>query len=447
MNTSEKRKYIRIIAFLCFVCLVFGVASVVYAIRSDRYEFALETVSQKAANELCESLDSITVSLKKSLYSGTKEMLREIGDDLCRQATLAKESLSSLTNEGADTEDIFRFLSQVGNYTVFLSEGDSNLLTLSGKQRSALQALYNYAYSLSNGMNDIVNDYTDGLVSFNEKISTLNLDSSALPESFMSRIKSTKQTVTDYPTLLYDGPFADSILNKKALFLQDKKEITKNEAKAIAARIMGEKEDSLREDNDVNSEIELFCFSLGDKSISITKKGGCLCTLTDKTTVGAATISAKEAIKRSLEFLTQNGYKNMKDSYFSLYDGVCTVNFAYENDGIIYYSDLIKVGVSLETGKVVALDASGYLMNHTERELPEIKATEKGCENIISDSLHILSVRKAMIPLDTGKEALCYEFHCKDRNDSECLIYIDCETGKERDIMLLLYRDGGILTR
>ena len=118
MNTSEKRKYIRIIAFLCFVCLVFGVASVVYAIRSDRYEFALETVSQKAANELCESLDSIPVSLKKSLYSGTKEMLREIGDDLCRQATLAKESLSSLTNEGADTEDIFRFLSQVGNYTV-----------------------------------------------------------------------------------------------------------------------------------------------------------------------------------------------------------------------------------------------------------------------------------------------------------------------------------------
>lgn len=447
MNSSEKRKYIRIIGFLAFFCVVFGIATVVYAVKADRYEFAIEVNNQRAANELCESLDSITVNLQKSLYSGTKEMLEDIGNELCRQATVAKESLSSLTSENTETEEIFKFLSQVGDYTVALSQGDSNLLTLSAEDKTALQALYNYSSKLSQEISGIVSDYGDGMVTFSDKISTLSLDNTQLPQSFSSRIESTKQTVTDYPTLLYDGPFADSILNKEALFLKGEKEITKQEAKEFAARVIGEKIESLREDEDVNSAIELFCFSVGDKSVSVTKKGGYLCNLTNKASAGAATISAKEAVERGEEYLENMGYEDMEDSYYSLYDGICTVNYAYEEDDIIYYSDLIKVSISLETGEPVALDASGYLMNHTERALPEIKASKKGSENIISDNLYVLSWQKAMIPLDTGKEALCYEFRCKDKDDSECLVYVDCETGKERDIMLLLYQDGGILTR
>ncbi len=439
--------YIRIISYLTFFSLIFSVATIVYAGKADRYEFANEINNQRAVNELCESLDSITVSLQKSLYSGTRDMLESIGNDLCRQATVAKESLSELTQENSDTEEIFKFLSQVGDYTVSLSQGDDNMLFLSAEDKSSLEALYRYSSELSSELSSILSDYNGNAVSFENGIKTVDLDQSELPESFRSRMESAQQTLTDYPTLLYDGPFSDSILTKQSRMLKKEKEITKQEAKKIAARAMGENEGSLREDADVNSAIELFCFSVGNKSASVTKKGGYLCNLTDEVYASTATISASEAVKRGKEQLEKLGYVNMKDSYYSLYDGICTVNYAFEKDGVIYYSDLIKVSVSLETGKITGLDARGYLMNHHERKLPEIKASEKGSENIISEALDILSCRKAMIPLDTGKEALCYEFRCRDKNKKEALIYVNCATGKEQDIMLLLYEDGGVLTR
>ena len=447
MKTKERRMYIRIISYLAFFTVLFGVATLVYSRKAEKYEFALEINSQRAVNELCESLDNITVSLRKSIYSGTRDMLRDIGNDLCRQATAAKESLSELTAENSDTEEIFKFLSQVGNYTVALSQGEDNMLMLSAKDKEDLKALYDYSASLTKELTQILSDYNSEAVSFGERLSTLSLDGKELPESFDSRMESTKQTLTDYPTLLYDGPFSDSIITKESLLLKNKKEITKDEAKKLAAKILSADEGSLREDKDVNSEIELYSFSVGDRSASVTKKGGYLCNLTTDTFAAAATISAEEAIDRGEDYLESLGYEDMESSYYSVYDGICTVNYAYEDDGIIFYSDLIKVSISLETGKAVGFDARGYLMNHHKRTLPEINTSKKGGENIISDSLHILSSRKAVIPLETGKEALCYEYHCRDKDKKEVLIYVNCATGKEQDIMLLLYEDGGVLTR
>ncbi len=447
MNRKEKRTYIRIICFLAFFTLLFGVCTIVYSSKARKYEFLIEVNNQRAVNELCESLDSMTVSLQKSLYAGTRDMLKSIGNELCRQSVIAKESLGALTEKNTDNEEIFKFLSQVGDYTVSLSQGDDNLLTLSGKDISSLRALYNYCSALSSEISLILADYDAGNVSFGQTLNTLSVDSSELPENFFSRMESTKQTVSDYPTLLYDGPYSDSILNKKSAFLTNQREITKQEAKKIAADAMNKSLASLREDEDINSEIELFTFSVADSSVSVTKKGGYLCDFIAEAYAGTASISPKEAVKRGLSYLEKYGYKSMTDSYYSVYDGICTVNYAYEKDGIVYYSDLVKVSISLENGDMVGFDAKGYLMNHKNRTLPEIKASERGCRNIISSSLQVLGCKKALIPLETGKEALCYEFHCKDRNGKEALIYIDCETGKEKDIMLLLYEDGGILTR
>jgi hypothetical protein len=53
----------------------------------------------------------------------------------------------------------------------------------------------------------------------------------------------------------------------------------------------------------------------------------------------------------------------------------------------------------------------------------------------------------AFIPLETGKEVLCYEFRCKDSEDKELLVYLDAYSAQQRDILLLLYSDGGVLTK
>lgn len=444
--TIRKTTCIKLISVLSFLCLMLSISTFLYARKADRYKFANEISSQRAMNELCESLDNITVSLQKGLYTGTNEKLGEIGNDLMRETSCAKVSLSQLTDKDMITDEIYKFLSQIGAFTLSLS-GDGDKLTVSKSNAELLNQLYNYSLILSDSLTEVRDGLFDGTVSL-EDMSTDLLSTEELPETVLSKMNDVEQNLADYPTLIYDGPFADNVLNKKGgTMLKSLKEITKKEAQQKAAKLMGTSEESLKQEQDRQGDVALFCFSKGDISIGITKKGGLVAYVLNPYIAGEETISEKEAIKRAAAYLKENGYSFMTDSYYSVYDGVCTINFAYQNEGIIHYADLIKVSVALDTGIITALDASAYLKNHCERNIYGEKISLDEAKDMLSDNLKVISSRNAVIPLDTGKEAYCYEFHCNDKKGNEVMVYIDKLTGEERDILLLVYADGGVLTR
>lgn len=441
-NSINKNKITGVLSALCAALIVLSVIS---SVKIKSLEREVELRNQKYLSELCESLDEITTNLHKALYTGTGDMLYENGNDLYREASIAKVSLSGLTDESMITDEIYKFLSQVGDYTISLSHRDK--LSLNEEERKNLKNLYRYSRNLSDAFERIAADYYGGSLEFTKKLDTLMPDKKYELVSFSESFSDVRQTMGDYPTLLYDGPFADTVLNKDALGLTGD-EITVQEAREIAGKFLGSDAAALKREADIVSTINLFCFSKGDRSIGITKKGGFVCYLTGEDYAGEATISHSEAVKRGKEYLKKIGFKeNMTETYYNTYDGICTVNYAYEKEGVIYYADLIKVSVSLETGEPVALDSSGYLMNHTERNLPEETGSSDKCRESVSPYLKIISVRQAVIPLDTGKEVFCYEFHCKDEEGREALIYVNTATGKEEDIMLLLYSDDGVLTK
>ena len=444
MNSFSKRAYIRLIALFAFFTVSLAVYSVTVTVKANRLSIAEEARNQRTVNELCESIDSITVDLQKCLYAASSDMLREQGNKLNREATSAKESLGQLANETADTEEIYRFLSQVGNYVIALSGSSS----LSEKDAESLRALCDYSAALNKELTALLSDYSDGTVAFSVKRDTLAPEGAALPDDFYTRMKDTAQTVTDYPTLLYDGPFSDSVSKGDYSAIKDKNQVTRDEAKQKAAKITGLSPTAFREEEDINGDIELYCFSSKDIYITVTKNGGLIHSFIRDASAGEATITPEEAVNRGLVYLRKLGYKSMKESYYSVYDGICTVNYAYVQDGVICYSDLIKVSISLDKGEPVAFDASAWLSNHRTRRILKERVTEDTAREGLADCLTVLSEGKALIPTDSGKEVLCYEFHCKDSiTDSEVLIYTDCRTGEERDIMLLLYEDDGILTR
>ena len=446
MNSKQKAYFIKAISILSVVCIVLTVSTVVYANKAQKYKFATEIAYERALNELCESLDNITVSLQKGTYCSTGKMLSDIGNDLSRQASCAKISLSQLTDEAMITDEVYKFLSQIGAFTSALAKNGDKLL-LTAKERENLKELLTYSQSLSENLAKVRNGSFTGDIISEKRTDTLTPTAES-PKTFSDSMTDVEQNLADYPTLVYDGPFADNVLNKKGgEMLKSLQEITKQEAKEIAAEYLNSSPESLREEADVESQIPLYCFSKGNVAIGITKKGGKLCYLLNPADVGSETISTAEGIARGKRFLKDIGYTSMKESYYSVYDGVCTINFAYSKDGIIHYSDLIKVSVALDSGEVLSADARGYLMNHTKRDIYEEKITIEQARKIIPSDLKILSENTAVIPLDTGKETYCYEFRCKDANGQQVLIFIDKVTGEERDILLLLYADGGIMAR
>ena len=156
----------------------------------------------------------------------------------------------------------------------------------------------------------------------------------------------------------------------------------------------------------------------------------------------------EDAIKKATAFLAEKGYTKIKESYYSTVDGVCTINFSYYDDGITYYTDLIKVSIALDNGEVLGFDATGYIMNHKERKIPDnLKYDLRTAGKLLKDGLKILSNKKAFIPTDYETENYVYEYHCKADDGQEILVYIDPVTGEEKDILILLYSDGGVLTK
>ena len=133
METVRRRKYIRIISFLTAVCLLFGVAAAVNAVKASRYKTAALAANQRAISELCENLDSITVSLQKGLYTSTKPMLASLGSQLSRSSACAKVSLGQLTAENMITDEIYKFLSQVGDFTSSIIQNTAEDKPMTGK--------------------------------------------------------------------------------------------------------------------------------------------------------------------------------------------------------------------------------------------------------------------------------------------------------------------------
>ena len=135
----------------------------------------------------------------------------------------------------------------------------------------------------------------------------------------------------------------------------------------------------------------------------------------------------------------------MKETYYLKQEGIVTINYAYEQDGVVMYPDLIKLKVALDDGEVLGIETTGYLNSHTERNLPEIKIGKEQAKEGLNKNLDIESEGLAVIPTEYKTENLCWEFKGK-VEDKEFLVYINVENGNEEDILVIVNTPNGTLT-
>ena len=139
----------------------------------------------------------------------------------------------------------------------------------------------------------------------------------------------------------------------------------------------------------------------------------------------------------------------MKESYYSINNNICLINFNYVAPNNTYcYADLVKVGVAMDSGKIVSLEAGGYLTNHKNRKEIKKVIQKDEAQKRLNPNLEVLGIKNCVIPKENGLKKNCYEFHCRSKkNFDEVLIYVNSETGAEEDIKLLLYSDNGTLVK
>ena len=135
----------------------------------------------------------------------------------------------------------------------------------------------------------------------------------------------------------------------------------------------------------------------------------------------------------------------MKETYFLKQDGIITINYAYTQNDVVIYPDLIKLKIALDNGEIMGIETKGYLNSHEERNIEEVKVSKETAKENLNKNLEIKSENLAIIPTEWKTEVLCWEFKGT-VDDTDFLVYINAETGKEEDILVIVDTPNGTLT-
>lgn len=443
----NKRNTVRVISFLSAIVLVLGIWAGVSSFNLAVAERELKRSNERALTQLGTYLDDISLNLQKCMYSQSEDMLSQVSTKLWRSSASAKESLSEITDGNTEISKIYKFLSQVGEYTLSLNEQLAGVKEQTKEHTENLNALLKYSKELSEEVNSLISQEENGLLDFDEIKSTLQDDARA-SIYLGDELNDANQALEDYPTLIYDGPFSDHINNKKSSLIENLERVTQDTALKKAAEFIGVKESQLEFLSKTENNLSTYNFYNGDYTVSVTQKGGIVCYMLTSSFASEIKLSTEKAIEKATKFLNDKGYSKIKESYYSTNDGICTINFAYYENGITYYTDLIKVSVALDDGTITAFEATGYITNHTQRDIPQdTKYTIADAQKLLKKELKVISRKKAFIPTEWETEIFVYEYHCEAPDGNEVLIYVDPETGQEKNILILLYSDGGVLTK
>ena len=449
MKKLSQRWIVRVISFSIAIFLVFLGAGISGYLLTRQYKTTIENTYRSAVNELTDYVENITETLKKGMYANTSTNQVSFATKLLSSSENAKQTLEILPFDQMSTDGLQKFLSQSSDFASYMINKLARGEKLSQQDSETIKTLRSYAEILNNSMSEIVWRYGDGTIELAgisyainnlEASRSVDLNHNAVTDGFESMNDSFK----DYPTLLYDGPFADHVMQKHPQLLENAKEISEKEAQVLAAEFLGINDSNISFVSERKGNIPSYLFEYKKSLISITKHGGVVEYFYGNSSRGAS-IKKDDAIILAREFLRLHGFNNVKESYYICSDGVCTVNFAKTIDDIVCYSDLLKVGVALSSGEIVYYNATGYIMNSHQRDIPYPTLTQEKAQDSVSPLLNIEGSQLTLIPLSDGREVLCYEFKCKSSDDETLLVYINAHTGEEENIFILMESDNGVL--
>lgn len=441
----KRRTMVRFISFGVAGLLTIGGCFLKQQSRFTQLERQLVHRYQSSLEELSASMDSMAMTLVKSLYTGTPAALSSLTNELVLQAGNAEAALSSLPVEQQSVSTVSKFLSQVSDYSLTLTKRVIDGGNITEDERNALTKLAGVAADLSNRLEEARLLYNDSK-NWEDSIASA-LSGADTASGLGASLTEAEEALGDYPTLIYDGPFSDHILTQKSKLLEDAATVNIDQAKALAAAALQTEETALTHTGDEEGTMPSFVFTTQNGSVSVTKNGGYITYFRKDRAISESQMSYEDAVATAKDYLVGRELGAFRETYYFTDEGICVVNFAALAGEVICYTDLIKVGVALDTGEILFYEARGYLMNHTERTFAEPKHTAAEAEAVISPHLTVQAVDLAMIPSGGNAERYCYEFHCTGENEEELLIYINTETLTEEQILILLKTDGGTLTK
>ena len=261
---------------------------------------------------------------------------------------------------------------------------------------------------------------------------------------FSNSIGDLTATEVDYPTMIFDGPFSDSLENKQIRGLSEE-EITKEQAEDyLRNTVYQDQEVEIEYVNETDGDFVTYDFKItkNDKEYmaQVTKRQGILLTILGYAESGEPNISSEKAQELAEGFANKVGFGDLTTTWLEVKDNIAYINLAPTQDGVVLYPDLVKVKIDMFAQDVIGFEAKNYAFNHVERTFETSITLEEAEEKLGFDYI-VLNTRKAIIALENDIEVAVYEFACE-RIGGLFYYYVDANTGNLVQILKVVDSNG-----
>lgn len=406
------------------------------------YAGQLENSYQKSFSELVNNINNIEVNLSKALITQDNVKKQELYQKINQQCTLCATNLSNLPINHESIMETTKFVNQLGGFSYYLSHKLEEGSSLSEADNTSINELYNWCVYVQTVINNFAGEINSG---YNILDNTFMGDTET---DFDKMFANTSATGTEYPTLIYDGPFSDSLKNKQLRGINGE-DVTVEQAEEKIRQAFAEyKVKNLEYTGTIAGIFEGYNFSFETTHrkyyVQVTKKGGFLLSVSSTGQLSNKQLTLENAEKEAEQFAKSLGLENMKSVWSTDLNGIAYVNLTPVIDNIIIYPDMIKAKVSLDTGSILGWEAQSYAYNHTDRNNFTFDVTEMQARKMVYNNLNILSIKKCLIPQDYGIEQLCYEYMCT-YNNYTYYVYVSAKTGMEVETLRVIKTSNGNL--
>lgn len=401
----------------------------------------LENAYQRSFYDTVEQVDNIDLNLSKVLASADNGAIQKYLVDTAINSELAESDIQQLPLEDQNKHYTTKLINQIGDYAKYLNNKLIDGQSLSQKDYEALENLYQANLILKQTLQQMISSMQDGY-SFSKMLSANDDD------IVLKGFNDMQNLSVQYPELIYDGPFSDG-LNQREIKGLTGAQIDSAIARETFSKIFANYQlEEVKSVGESNGEIE--CFNVqseidGDILYAqISKTAGKLIMFSYAGSCNSTQCDKEQAIEKAEEFLSNLDMKDMKPVWINLANNVYTINFAFEQNGIIIYSDMVKVRVCAETQQVIGLEARSYYTNHVERAISKPALTKAQAVEKTTQTMNVKTARLVVVPIGTASERLCYELN-GEYNGSTYYIYIDAISGKQVEMFKVIESTEGTL--
>lgn len=413
------------VTILGLLCVLFY-----YLNNLGTYSSVLENVYKKNLYELVTNVNSVEVDISKIVATTSFDTQQKLLNSIYSTCNDIEKNLNNLPISSTKTQKVTNLYNVISGYTYSLIRNNS---VLTDENLSSLEELHTSCLIVMYDLNNYLNDVT-----FNYSIlADVNFDEE-LDSKFDGGFTESVVNDSSVPSLIYDGPFSESVTNKEIKGL-GKIEVSKEQALDIVkSHTLGYEYSEVTFAGETNGKFATYNFNVVGKGIDlfvqVTKLGGKIISINSNADSGTFDYSLTLSKELAQNFALSIGYEDVYPVWAQENGNIIYVNLAPMVDGVIYYPDLVKVKVDKSRAQVVGLDGTNYCYNHTTRatQTPTISKT-KALEKV-GTRLTVVDTNLAIIPNEFVGETFVYEFVCTWK-DYEYYVYVDALSGEEVDIL------------